>query len=75
MTINTWKTLPVHHVLLKILEKKRAMKDEDLFDELHDEFKDIGFKDFNKYLMNLEISGKIRTTSISRGKKRVELVE
>lgn len=51
------------------------MNDDDLFHELKDEFKDIGYKDFNKYLMSLEISGKIRTATISRGKRRVELVD
>jgi hypothetical protein len=41
---------------------------------LQDEYEDLGYKDFVDLLMKLEISGKIRTTSMSRGKKRVELV-
>lgn len=72
---HTWKTRPVHQVLLKILKEEGAINDDDLFDELNDEFPDIGMKDFNKYLMNLEVNGKIHTTSMSRGKKRVELAE
>lgn len=73
MTVKTWKTRPVHHVVLEILKKKGAMTDADLFDELKDKFQGIGYKDFNKFLMGLEIRGKIRTTSLSRGKRRIEL--
>jgi hypothetical protein len=41
---------------------------------LIDEFEDLGYKDFSDLLMRLEISGKIRVTSMSRGKRRVELL-
>lgn len=51
------------------------MEDDDLLDALIKEFPDLGFKDFNELLMRLEISGKIRLTSMSRGKRRVELKE
>lgn len=74
MAVKTWKTRPAHHVLLEILKKKGAMTDVDLFDELKDEFEGMGFKDFNEVLMGLEIGGKIHTTSLSRGKRRIELV-
>lgn len=49
------------------------MEDDDLLDALTKEFPDLGFKDVNELLMRLEISGKIRLTSMSRGKRRVEL--
>lgn len=74
MVVKTWKTRPVHHVLLEILKKKGAMTDVELFDALAEEFEDLGFKDFNEFLMRLEIGGKIRTTSMARGKRRVELL-
>jgi hypothetical protein len=73
MPIKTWKTHPAHYILLEILKKKGAMKDTELFEELSGKFKDLGFKDFNEVLMRLEISGKIRTTSLARGKRRIEL--
>jgi hypothetical protein len=73
--IKTWKTRPTYFVLLEILKKKGDMADDDLFDQLKGEFEDIGFKDFNDTLLNLEVSGKIRTTSMSRGKRRIELVQ
>lgn len=74
MVVKTWKKRPAHHILLESLEKKRAMTDVDLFDDLKKEFKDLGFKDFNELLMRLEIGGKIRVTSMTRGKRRVELI-
>jgi len=74
MPIKTWKTHPANYVLLEILKRKGAMTDTELFEELNEEFKDLGFKDFNEQLMRLEIGGKIRTTSLARGKRRVELL-
>lgn len=74
MPIKTWKTRPAHYVLLEILKKKGAMTDMELFEALNEELKDLGFKDLNELLMKLEIGGKIRTTSMARGKRRIELV-
>ena len=74
-TVKTWKTRPTHFVLLEILTKKGDMTDDDLFDALKDQFDDIGYGDFNKLLMRLEVAGKIRTTSMARGKRRIELIQ
>ena len=71
----TWKTRPAFFVLLEILNKKGDMTDDDLFSQLKEEFEDLGYKDFNDILMRLEVSGKIRTTSMSRGKRRIELIQ
>ena len=73
--IKTWKIRPAYFVVLEILGKKGDMMDDDLFNQLKEEFDDLGYKDFNNILMNMEVSGKIRTTSMSRGKRRVELVQ
>lgn len=74
MPMKIWKTHPAHYVLVETLKRKGAMTDTELFEYISDEFKDIGFKEFNEMLLRLEIAGKIRATSLSRGKKRVELV-
>jgi hypothetical protein len=73
--IKTWKTRPAFFVLLEILQKKGDMVDDDLFSQLREEFEDLGYMDFNNILMRLEVSGKIRTSSMSRGKRRIELVQ
>jgi len=72
--VKTWKTRPDYFVLLEILQKKGDMTDDDLFNQLKGEFEDLGFKDFNELLLKLEVSGKIRTSSMARGKRRIELV-
>lgn len=74
MPMKTWKTRPAYTVVLEILVKKGAMTDAEIFEALKEEFEDLGFKDFNELLMRLEVSGKIRTTSMARGKRRIELV-
>jgi hypothetical protein len=74
LPIKTWKIRPPSFTLLTILRKKGSMTDTELFEVLTDEFKDLGFKDFTELLMRLEVRGKIRTTSLVRGKKRIELI-
>jgi DNA-binding transcriptional LysR family regulator len=59
---------------LETLKKKGDMPENDLFNAMTGEFDDLGYKDFVELLLRLEVAGKIRTTSLSRGKKRVELV-
>lgn len=61
--------------MLEILRKKGDLPESDLFTALQAEYEDLGYKDFVDLLVRLEVSGKIRTTSLSRGKKRVELVQ
>jgi hypothetical protein len=73
--VKTWKTRPAFFVLLEILQKKGDMIDDDLFSQLKEEFDDLGYKDFNNILIRLEVSGKVRTTSMSRGKRRIELIQ
>jgi len=73
--VKTWKTRPAYFVLLEVLNKKGDMTDDDLFDALKEEFEDLGYKDFNELLMQLEVSGKIRTSSMARGKRRIELIQ
>jgi len=74
MPLKIWKAHPTYYAILEILKKKGAMTDAELFEYIAEEYKDLGFKDFNELLLRLEIAGKIRTTSLARGKKRVELI-
>ena len=72
--MKTWKTRPDYFVALEFLKKKGDMTDDDLFAALRGEFEDLGFKDFNDLLLKLEVTGKIRTSSLARGKRRIEMV-
>lgn len=73
--MKTWKTKPAYCAMLEKLQKKGDMTDDDLFAQIKDEYEDLGFKDFNDLLLKLEVSGKIRTSSMARGKRRIELVQ
>jgi hypothetical protein len=73
--IKVWKTRPAYFTALEILAKKGDMADEDLFAQMKSEFEDMGYKDFNDLLLKLEVSGKIRASGMSRGKRRIELVQ
>jgi hypothetical protein len=73
--MKTWKTRPPYSAVVEILTKKGDMVDDDLFDAVKNEFEDLGFKDFNELLMRLEVAGKIRTSSMARGKRRIELIQ
>jgi hypothetical protein len=73
--MKTWKTRPPHYTIIEILTKKGDMVDDDLFDAVKEEYEDLGFKDFNELLMRLEVAGKIRTSSMARGKRRIELIQ
>jgi transcription initiation factor IIE alpha subunit len=70
-----WKTRPANFVLLEILGKKGDLTDDELFNQLSSEYEDIGVKDFNDLLLSLEVSGKIRTSGMSRGKRRIEIIQ
>jgi hypothetical protein len=72
--VKTWKTRPAYFFMLEVLTKKGDLTDDELFAQLKSEFDDLGYKDFNDLLLNLEVSGKIRTSSMARGKRRIELV-
>jgi hypothetical protein len=74
LPMKTWKTRPAHFVIIELLNKKGDMAENDLFNALQGEFEDLGYKDFIDLLLRLEVAGKIRTTSLSRGKKRIELI-
>jgi hypothetical protein len=73
--MKTWKTRPAYYILLETLQRKGDMPENDLFNALQGECEDLGYKDFMDLLLRLEVAGKIRTTSLSRGKKRVELIQ
>jgi hypothetical protein len=61
--------------ILEILEKKGAMTDEELFSVLRETREDLGFGVLNKTLMNMEVQGKVYVSSLTKGKRRVELVK
>jgi len=45
----------------------------DLLDEMKEIYGDISFRELNKTLMRLEVTGSIRVTRLMKGKRQVEL--
>ncbi|MCK5630982.1 hypothetical protein KAH85_00320 [Candidatus Bathyarchaeota archaeon] len=74
MVTKTWRPHPLRTSLLEILQRKGAMTDADLY-KMVKESQEIGFAALNKELLRLEVQGLIRVTALTRGKRRVELVE
>jgi len=70
-----WSSRPFQLALVEILEKKGAMTDIELYEELNKAFGEIGYEKLNKALMKLEIKGIIRVTKLMKGKRRVELIK
>ena len=75
MSIKTWKPHPLYTAMIEILEKKGPLTDVELYDLVKESYEDIGFGDLNKTLMTMEIEGKIYVSALTKGKRRVELVE
>ncbi len=75
MSIRTWKPHPLHMVIIELLESKGPMTDMDLFNIVKENQEDIGFRTLNQTLMKMEIEGKIHVSSLTRGKRRVELIK
>jgi hypothetical protein len=59
---------------LEILQRKGAVKDTELYEMLKESFGELGIGEFNKILMSMEVQGLIIVSSLTRGKRRVELV-
>jgi len=75
MAVKTWKPRPLDLTIVEVLEKKGPMTDTELLDLLKDIHEDLGFGMLNQTLMRMEVEGKIYVSSLTRGKRRVELVK
>lgn len=62
--------------ILEGLEKKDgSLTIAELHDVLVESFGDVGFRNLNKELLKLEIQGRIRVSTLMKGKRRVELIK
>jgi Fe2+ or Zn2+ uptake regulation protein len=58
---------------VEILERKGPLNDAELFDLVKQDYEEIGFADLNKALLKLEVEGRIYVSTLTKGKRRVEL--
>jgi len=75
LSMRTWKPHPLYMTIIELLESKGPMTDMELFGIVKEKQEEIGFRTFNQTLMKMEIEGKIHVSSLTRGKRRVELVK
>ena len=75
MSIKTWRPHPLYTTVMEILEKRGPLTDVELYDLLKEDYESIGFGNLNKTLMEMEIEGKIHVSTLTRGKRRVELIK
>ncbi len=61
--------------VVETLQKKGPTADVELLSELKDSYGDLSFRELNKVLLKLEITGLVRVTRLMKGKRRIELVE
>lgn len=77
MSAKTWKPQPLHTAIVEILEKKGSLTDVELLEALKSSsaYKDLSFSELNKTLMRMEIAGVIYVSSLTKGRRLVQLVK
>lgn len=75
MAVKIWKSRPLDLTIVEVLEKKGPMTDAELLNLLKETHEDLGFGMLNQMLMRMEVEGKIYVSSLTKGKRRVELVK
>ena len=73
--MKTWKSRPLYTQVKELLDRKGPMTDLELFDLIKGTHESVGFSQFNKTLMRMEIEGTVIVTAHTKGKRRVELIE
>lgn len=75
MSIKSWKIQPLPIAILEILEKKSSLSDVELLEALKasSAYKDLSFNELNKVLMRMEIAGLIFVSSLTKGRRLVQL--
>jgi len=71
--LKIWHCIPPYQIILEILAKNKSLPEEELFQKLKNDCESLGYADFLKALMCLELQGKIVVTRFKRDKKLVSL--
>jgi len=75
MAVKIWKSRPLDLTIVEVLEKKGPVTDVELLDLLKETHEDLGFGMLNQTLMKMEVEGKVYVSSLTKGKRRVELMK
>jgi len=74
MAVKIWKSRPLDLAIVEVLERKGPLTDAELLDLLKETHEDLGYGMLNQTLMKMEVEGKVYVSSLTKGKRRVELV-
>jgi hypothetical protein len=69
-----WGPRPLNLAVVEVLQRKGALADTDLLDEVKESYGELSFRELNSVLLRLELNGVLRVTRLMKGKRRVELV-
>ncbi len=70
-----WGPRPLSLLVLDVIGRKGPLTDDELLREVKNGKEDMSFREMNKILMKLEVTGYVRVSRQMKGKRRVELVE
>jgi len=73
ISVKTWRPHPLYTAVVEILERKGPLSDDELFNSVKQDYEEIGFGDLNKAMLKLEVEGRIYVSTLTKGKRRVEL--
>ena len=71
---DVWEPIPLHTKIIEILEKKKALNDDELYKLLKTQVRDLSRRELKNVLLKLEIRGLIRVFNLTKNKQRVELI-
>jgi len=71
---NIWTPEPLETAIITILQRRKAMREDELFESLKQRFNSVSLREFNKALMKLEIWGVIMVTATKKGLRNVSLL-
>jgi hypothetical protein len=75
LTMKNWKPHPLYTQMKEFLERKGPMTDVELYDLVKGTHEGVGFSEFNKTLMRMEIEGIVYVSAHTKGKRRVQLTK
>jgi len=75
LTMKNWKPHPLYTQMKEFLERKGPMTDVELYDLVKGTHEGVGFSEFNKTLMRMEIEGILYVSAHTKGKRRVQLTK
>jgi transcription initiation factor IIE alpha subunit len=61
--------------VLDVIGRKGPLTDDELLRELRNGKEDLSFRELNRILLKLEVTGLIRVSRQMKGKRRVEVAE